>query len=76
MSHSNALGSKLYLDVKKIKVTLVSSFEQTWWAPHLQYYIPSLKVTGLLVLEKKIFKRFIPYMGVEAIFVMWPKYFV
>ena len=28
--HSNALGSKLDLDVKKVKVTLGSSFEQTW----------------------------------------------
>ena len=26
--------------------------------------------------EKKIFKRFLPYMGVAAIFVMWPKNFV
>ena len=38
--------------------------------PPPQYYIPSLKVTGLLVLEKKIFKRFLPYMGMAAIFVM------
>ena len=30
ISHSNALGSKLDLDVKQIKVTLGSSFEQTW----------------------------------------------
>ena len=41
-----------------------------------QCYIPSSKVTGLLVLEKKIFKGFLPYMGMAAILVMWPKYFV
>ena len=28
--HSNALGSKLDLDVKYVKVNLGSSFEQTW----------------------------------------------
>ena len=32
--------------------------------------IPSPKVTGLLTLEKKIFKGFLPYMGVAAILVM------
>ena len=30
ISHSNALGSKRDLDVKSVKVTLGSSFEQTW----------------------------------------------
>ena len=29
-SHLNALGSKFDLDVKKVKVNLGSSFEQTW----------------------------------------------
>ena len=29
-SHSNALGSKLDLDIKKVKVNLGSSFGQTW----------------------------------------------
>ena len=29
-SHSNALGSKLDLDIKQVKVNLGSSFEQTW----------------------------------------------
>ena len=28
--HLNALGSKFDLDVKKVKVNLGSSFEQTW----------------------------------------------
>ena len=30
------------------------------------------KSQGLLVPEKKIFKGFLPYMGVVAILVMWP----
>ena len=37
-----------------------------------QCYIPSHKVIGLLVLEK-IFEGFLPYMGVAAIFAMWPR---
>ena len=57
------------LDVKQVKVNLISSFEQTWKAQHPQCYIPSLKVISLLVLEK-IFKGFLPYMGVVAILVM------
>ena len=40
--------------------------------PTPQRYIPSPKVICLLVLEKKIFKLFLPYMGVAAILVMWP----
>ena len=39
-------------------VNLVSSYEQTWKVPHPQCYIPSSKVTGLLVLEKKILEGF------------------
>ena len=31
------------------------------------------KVIGPLVLEKKIFEDFLPYMGVAAIFTMWPR---
>ena len=38
-----------------------------------QCYIPSHKVIGPLVLEKKIFEEFLPYMGVAAILVMWPR---
>ena len=30
ISHLNAIGSKFDLDVKKVKVNLGSSFEQTW----------------------------------------------
>ena len=41
-----------------------------------QCYITTLtshKVIGPLVLEKKIFEWFLPYMGVEAILVMWSR---
>ena len=38
-----------------------------------QCYIPSHKVIGPLVLEKNIFEVFLPYMGVAAILVMWPR---
>ena len=41
--------------------------------PRPQYYIPSHKVIGPLVLEKKIFEGFLPYMGMVAILVMWPR---
>ena len=30
-------------------------------------YLPSFKVMGLLVLEKKIFGGFLPYMGMSAV---------
>ena len=36
-------------------------------------YIPSHKVIGFLVMEKKIFEGSLPYMGVTAILVMWPR---
>ena len=55
ISDLNALGSKFDLDIKKVKVHLGSEFEQTLLAPHPKCYIPSPKVIGLLVLEKKIF---------------------
>ena len=41
--------------------------------PRPQCYIPSHKVIGPLALEKKIFEGFLPYMGVAAILVMWPR---
>ena len=34
---------------------------------------PVLHTTGPLVLEKKIFEGVLPYMGVAAILVMWPR---
>ena len=70
VSHLNAIGSKFDLDLKKVKVNLGSSFEQTWMAPHPQFYIPNPTITVLLVLEKKIFKGFLPYMGEAVILVM------
>ena len=37
-----------------------------------QCYIPSFMEFGPPILEKKIFERFLPYMGVAAILVMCP----
>ena len=54
-------------------VNLGSSFKQTMMGPSPQCYIPSHKVIGPLVLEKKIFYRFLPYMGMVAILVMWSR---
>ena len=34
--------------------------------------MPSFVEIGPLVLEKKIFEGFLPYMGMAAILVMWP----
>ena len=50
----------------------MSLFEQTimGWSPRC--YIPSFVEIGLPVPEKKIFKGFLPYVGVAAIFVMGP----
>ena len=72
-SYSKAFVSKVDLAVKYVKVTPMSSFEQFMmdWSP--QCYIPSFVEIGLLVLEKKIFEGFLPYMGVAAILVMSPR---
>ena len=35
--------------------------------------VPSFKVIGLSVLEKKTFEEFLPYMGMVAILVKWPR---
>ena len=40
------------------------------WSPRC--YTPGFVEIGLPVLEKKISKGFLPYMGVAAILVMWP----
>ena len=40
------------------------------WSP--RSYIPSFVEIGLPVTEKKIFKGFLPYMGMAAILVMCP----
>ena len=54
------------------KVNPVPSFEQIWQYLGTQSYIPSFKVISLLV--PKNFWRFLPYMGLEGILVMWPKH--
>ena len=41
--------------------------------PSPKCYILSHKVIGPLFLKKKIFEGFLPYMGVAAILVMWPR---
>ena len=66
----NALGSEF------VMVNFGSSFEQTWLVPHLKCYIPSPKVINLLVLEKKIYKEVLRYMGIVVILVVWPGLFV
>ena len=49
-----------------------SSFEQIMMGSSLPFYIPSFKAIGLVVLEKKIFEGFLPYVGMVAILDMWP----
>ena len=51
------------------------SFEQTMINLSLKCYIPSFKAIGLVVLEKKIFEGFLPYMGMVAILAKRPKPF-
>ena len=69
-SHVKAYVSKIDLAVKKVKVIPRSSFAQTMmgWSPRC--YKPSFMEIGTLVLEKKIFERFLPYKGVAAILVI------
>ena len=57
---------------KKVRVNLRSSFFETLLGPCPQWCIPSPRAIGPLVLEKKIFKGFLPFMGVTAILGMWP----
>ena len=59
----NPLGSEFLYNYKPV-VTLVICCK---FLPRPQRYIPSHKVTVPLVLEKKIFEGFLPYMGVAAI---------
>ena len=55
--------------LKLVKVTRGSSFEQTMMGRSPQCYIPSFEEIGLSVPEKN-FEGFLLYMGVAAIFVM------
>ena len=68
-----SIRDKIWPCCKVVKINLGSSFEQTIMGPSPQCYILSHKVIGPLVLEKKIFEGFLPYMGVVAILVMWPR---
>ena len=52
---------------------LFQSGAVTMMGPRPQCCISSQKVIGPLVLEKKIFEGFLPYMGVVAILAMWPR---
>ena len=58
------------LAVKYVKVTPGSSFEQVMMGRSPKCYIPSFMEIGPPFPERKIFERFLPYMGVAAIFVM------
>ena len=55
--------------VKQVKVNPGLSSEQTLMYMSPQYNIPSFMEINPLVLEKKIFKVFLLYMGVAAILV-------
>ena len=69
-SHRKTYVTKFDLAVKQVKVTPVSSFEQTMmgWSP--EFYIPSFIEIGLPVPKKKIFEGVLQYVGVVAILVM------
>ena len=69
-SHVKYYVSKIDLAVKKVKVILGSSFEQTMMVWRPKSCITSSVKIGLPVPEKKIFEWFLPYMGVAAILVM------
>ena len=73
LSHIKAKGTKFDLAIKYAKINQKSSFEQILMSPKPQCYTPRPKVTGPLVPEKKIFEGFLPYMGMAAILVMWPR---
>ena len=57
---------------KKVKVNPMLSFFQTVFRPCNQCCIPSPTAICHLVLEKKI-SKVLPYMGMVAISVMWPR---
>ena len=63
-------GFKIGLAVKSVKVITGSSFAQTMMGWRPRCYIPSFVEIGPLVLEKKIFEWFLPYMGLVAIMVI------
>ena len=56
--HTNAWGCKFDLALKRSKVNIWSSFEQTWQTLSSLYYIPRFSLEAFLVLEKEIFMFF------------------
>ena len=42
-------------------------------SPRCYKHVPSFLEIGKLVPKKKIFERILPYMGMAAILVMWPR---
>ena len=65
-----ALVTKFGIVVKLVKVNPGSELEQTMMYQSPQCYIPSFVKFGPLVLEKKMFEGFLPYMGVATILFM------
>ena len=55
------------LPIKRSKIILGSSFEQTLQTLSPLCFIPRFSHKAFLVLEKKIFKYFLPHMGMAAI---------
>ena len=68
-SYRKAQITKFDLNVKWVKVTPWSSFDQTMIDRSPRCYIPSFVEIGPPVPEK-IFEGFLPYMGMAAILVM------
>ena len=60
----------LTLPLKKFKVNPGSSLEQTMMRLSSKCYIPSFVEIGPPVPKKKIFEKFLSYMGVAATLVM------
>ena len=67
LPHTNAQGHTFDLAMKRSNVNLGLSFEQTWQTFFYQCYITRFSLEAFLVLEKKIFMCFIPYIGMAAI---------
>ena len=60
-------GHKFDHAVKRSIINLGLSFEQIWMILSPQCCITRFSLEAFLVLEKKIFKCFSPYMGMAAI---------
>lgn len=71
LQHESIL--KLKLAINETNTQAGSSFEHTLKGLRHQCNIQSVKVIGLLILEKT-FKGFSPYMGIVTILVMLPRH--